>query len=330
MVNVFKELSKIIADYNMQGIKYKIGKFRRCILFAHCVYCKLTLHCNHEEYFAYEFYKLNCKERKKFLLVYHQRQKYRLVNAKGATSSKVVMAQINPVEYGREFLNFKTCDYDTFHAFFEKHKKIIVKPDCDSYGRRIKVLNYKDEVECLYIFSFFTNKDFMCEEYIKQHSLLNSLNPKSVNTVRILALLVDGDTQIIAAALRSGSGDSVVDNLKKGGIGANVNIETGVVDTIGMDYNGKSYTTHPNTGYPFLGLKIPFWEEAIQMVKQAHIRFQTCAILGWDIAITEERPVIIEANNAPGPMIHQFIDKVPKGEKIISFLKAKEKERKRR
>jgi hypothetical protein len=148
-----------------------------------------------------------------------------------------------------------------------------------------------------------------------------ALNPGSVNTIRILSLLEQDTVKIIAATLRTGNSNCVVDNLKHGGIGANVNIETGIVDSLGKNYAGNIYRTHPATGHPFCGFQIPFWNEALCMIHNLHPQLSQCPILGWDIAITEDKPVLVEINNGPGPMIHQFINKVPCGEVVLRFIK---------
>ncbi len=319
-MGIVKKLKCLLVEYLRlaKGIRY--NKVKACILFFHYVLCRRRYYCNAEEYLTYNFYKISHEKRKKYLLVYHQRNMYKFINRKGATHSKYAVSERFPVQFGRTILHFEKCQHNEFVEFFKKYKRIIVKPDDGSYGRNIQAFDYKDVTQAFSVFSQYKGKNYICEEYIKQHPDMVALYPNSVNTIRVLALLKEGKVNIIAAALRTGTGNEVVDNLKHGGIGANVNIETGVVDTIGKDYRGNTYIVHPDTGHPFNGLQIPFWDEAISMIQEAHLQFSECSLLGWDIAITETKPIIIETNNGPGPMIHQFIDKVPRGEEILSLI----------
>ncbi len=59
--------------------------------------------------------------------------------------------------------------------------------------------------------------------------------------------------------------------------------------------------------------------------KKAHLLMPESAVLGWDVAFTDNGPIIIEVNGAPGPNIHQFADKKPKGRPIMEFISNKKK-----
>ena len=45
------------------------------------------------------------------------------------------------------------------------------------------------------------------------------------------------------------------------------------------------------------GFQIPFWKDTIKMVTSAALYSQENKSVGWDIAITEEGPELIEANH---------------------------------
>lgn len=44
-----------------------------------------------------------------------------------------------------------------------------------------------------------------------------------------------------------------------------------------------------------------FFQDAIEAVKQAHYSLPFYNIVGWDIAISTDGPVLIEWNSRPGP-----------------------------
>ena len=115
--------------------------------------------------------------------------------------------------------------------------------------------------------------------------------------------------------------------MHKGGIAAQVDLKSGIVSTFGYDYEGNKYISHPTTGSNILGVQLPNWDKVIELVKTAHSKLPQCALLGWDIAITQTSADIIEANTAPGPLLTQFMDLVPKGEQIIALMKQNNKAR---
>lgn len=70
--------------------------------------------------------------------------------------------------------------------------------------------------------------------------------------------------------------------------------ELGAATTYGVI--PRTFDKHPDTNLAFVGLQIPYWKEILSLTKEAHTHFMDFASLGWDIAITESGPVIIEAN----------------------------------
>ena len=60
------------------------------------------------------------------------------------------------------------------------------------------------------------------------------------------------------------------------------------------------------TGVDLIGARIPMYHEAVDLVKQAALHIPELGYIGWDVAVTAERPVMIEANHFPGHDIYQF------------------------
>jgi hypothetical protein len=42
---------------------------------------------------------------------------------------------------------------------------------------------------------------------------------------------------------------------------------------------------------------VPFWEEALQLAMDAALHFKKYRSIGWDIAITEQGPDLLEGNH---------------------------------
>ena len=285
-------------------------------------YCKRKYKCNLEEYLEYKFYNYKNRYRKNFILSAHRPQ-FVNINTRSFTWSKYVFYQYIPDLFQREIILAPNCGEDSFVQFLRKHKKIVVKPDRGSLGKGVMLLEYTDDASAReYFCSIAPDSQLVCEEFIHQHPVLNALNPHSVNTLRITSLLVDGEVEILSATLRCGAGaDSITDNLSKGGIGAQIDIETGIICAYGKDFAMNSYSHHPISGVQIVGLKIPNWDYAVAFIKEAHKRVPQCTLYGWDIAITEDGVDIVEANSKPGIRNIQQLDGVPKGHKLLPLLK---------
>jgi hypothetical protein len=54
--------------------------------------------------------------------------------------------------------------------------------------------------------------------------------------------------------------------------------------------------SHPLTGLIFQDFKIPFFDQAVQMVTRAAGLLPCAKVIGWDVGITPDGPVLIEGN----------------------------------
>ncbi len=299
------------------------GKWDAIKIAFDLLYCKIKFHVNEDEYLKYNFYNLKDRYRKNFLLVYHQKNTYINITTRFFTRSKYSFYKRVPDLFSRGIIPIPYCGEEKFIDFVKKHKKVIIKPDNGSLGKGIEIFEYTDNTAAKEYFNKFSFEiPYVCEEYIHQHHLLSEFNPSSVNSVRVVSILNNDKVEIISAVLKSGgASNKFVDNMHNGGIGAQVDVETGMVTTIGRDYHFNTHIYHPVSNVQFLGFHVPNWDKVIQFVKDAHVRLPQCLIFDWDIAITENGVDLIEANNAPGPLLMQTMDKIPKGEKIIKMMK---------
>jgi lipopolysaccharide/colanic/teichoic acid biosynthesis glycosyltransferase len=139
----------------------------------------------------------------------------------------------------------------------------------------------------------------LIESEIVQHPDMAAPNPQSVNTVRVMTRVrPTGTVEVIGACLRVGNGTDV-DNLVAGGLGALVDAATGTVrgPLLSRDpWDRNQGNTHPSTGHHMDGMQIPFWPEALQMVKRASRVVPGVRTVGWDVAITPQGPCLIEGN----------------------------------
>jgi hypothetical protein len=139
----------------------------------------------------------------------------------------------------------------------------------------------------------------LVETFVEQHAALNALSPSAVNTVRIFTQVSrDRGYEILGCRLRI-SVDSPVDNLAAGNLAAPVDPDTGVVNGPGVysDITKQPAERHPVTGVSIVGFQVPFWIETLELIREASLLHAENRSVGWDIAITEQGPGLIEGNH---------------------------------
>ena len=171
---------------------------------------------------------------------------------------------------------------------------VIFKESIGSFGGRgIKIIKEYDRVIIKQQFDLF-KKDFVVQELLSQSQQTAKFNPTSLNTVRVLTLLLNGKFSLLGAWLRCGAKDAQVDNLTSGGMAACV-LPDGRL-TYAIDFNIPRIIYSPS-GLKFEDYRIEYFDRIIQMAEQLHKRIPLIAMAGWDFALDENNePVFIEAN----------------------------------
>ena len=139
---------------------------------------------------------------------------------------------------------------------------------------------------------------WVVQERITQHPALAALHPQSVNTVRLVTLCSDdGVPAVIAGVLRIGTGDSEIDNTTGGGIVASIDLATGKCGPALSRYRVSEHAVHPQSGQQIVGFELPHWARVTYEVIRAHRLVPFPRTLGWDVAIEDRGPVILEINS---------------------------------
>ena len=207
---------------------------------------------------------------------------------------------------GRPWMRIADMTHESFKEKFVDQKKIIYKPVASSGGHGIRVMEIADKPMDMVFAELKALPEGIIEGYLIQHPLMQQLSVNSVNTIRIVTLqtkknfsnLEKDKVYFLYSGIRMGQGKSYVDNLHSGGLMAAVDVETGTVLTGGVDHKVQVFDVHPDTGAQIKGFTIPYYQEAKQMIEKASEGVY--GLLGWDVAITENGPVLIEINTSPG------------------------------
>jgi hypothetical protein len=143
------------------------------------------------------------------------------------------------------------------------------------------------------------SSDYVYQEVIVQHPKMAELHPSSVNTLRIDTYeAADGEVSVMSAFARMGGKGSCTDNVSGGGCFVGVDLETGTLMRRGFvvpEYGASILESHPDTGVIFDGFGLPYFREALGVVKRA-AELTPLVAVGWDLAIGPDGPVLVEGN----------------------------------
>lgn len=170
-------------------------------------------------------------------------------------------------------------------------------------------------------------RDYIVQPRVVNHPDMADLSNGALATVRIVTCKDDrGGFEVTNAALRMAVGrNTVVDNFHAGGIASKVDLqsgELGAASDMGVRPRFEWCNHHPDTGAPIRGRKLPFWGEALRLVRQAHAAFPDRVIVGWDVGLLDTGPALIEANIKPDLDIHQRVEREPLGRARLAELLA--------
>lgn len=148
-------------------------------------------------------------------------------------------------------------------------------------------------------------RGWLMQPIIVPHPALGPLMPRGVlGTIRAVTYLTESGPHLVLPLLRIPAGGSVTDNFAKATSGNLVAPIDPVTGTLGMARHSRSrrwpdmadIEVHPDTGQRIPGFQLPCWRETVELLEEAQRRTPQLRTLGWDIAITEGGPLIVEAN----------------------------------
>lgn len=215
---------------------------------------------------------------------------------------------------GRDWLNTKDCCKETFISFCKRNSKLFCKSPDGMFGKGIDIVHSVDISDWDLFYDTCKRNKFLLEEVLDQDDELAAFNRSAVNTLRVVTLVcADDSVRIMAAVLRLSRKGRFADNFHHEGIASLVDIETGIVNTVGIDRKWNRYTVHPDSKKPIVGFQIPKWEEIIDTVKKAARVHPEVRYVGWDVTIKSSGEIVlIEGNPGADPDVTQIEDQIGK------------------
>ncbi len=264
--------------------------------------CGIKYQAGYMDYQEFEFYLLNKNERKTYLTrginnaivsKYNNKDYWHILNDKIEFNNKF-KKYLN-----RDYLDLRNTSINDFKSFIKNKDYIIAKELDNCGGKGISKINLKEykDIDKLYK-ELLNNKQYLIEDLIIQNKELNRLYPDSINSLRIITFNDGKEVNILQTIIRIGN-NSFVDNFSSGGMYTFVSDE-GVITVPAIDQKDNKIYKHPKTNTEIVGFKIPNFDKAIKLVKEASKLIPEIKYIGWDVAIEEDKVSLIEGNEYPG------------------------------
>ncbi len=272
------------------------------VIFTDMIKCGLKYQAGYYDYQEFEFYNISRDKRNTYLTRGKNNEIIKKYNDKSyfhIFNDKIEFNTVFSDYLKRGWINAGEASVDEFIKFTLEHPNIIAKIVDGEGGAGIEKYTIKDEAEARGVYERIkAENQLLVEEFVNQHPDLNVLYPNSVNTMRMFTIFKDGKGHFLQAVLKMGNG-GVVDNFSSGGMYTFVE-DDGTVEVPAIDKADKIYEKHPATGTSIIGFKVPMFKQAVELVESAAAVVPQVAYVGWDVAISDSGPVLIEGNCFPG------------------------------
>lgn len=161
-------------------------------------------------------------------------------------------------------------------------------------------------------------RPYLVQPRAKNHPDLIYLCGAALSSMRIMSILNERDeVEVLFAVFKiSGHDNSIVDNFHAGGFVSAVDMTTGELGAAtdwGIKQPGRWLERHPVTNARIAGRYLPLWPETVELVRRAHASMIDRVAVGWDVAITDRGPALVEGNNQFGLDMVQRTHREPVG-----------------
>ncbi len=300
----FDKLNRVL-----EKIKEKSGQ-SKVYTFFDILFCAAKYGAGYYDYLMFGFYDMNGRQRDTYLTRVRNKKIMDLMNDPAFSDEfddKLRFNKTFAAYLGRKTLNGETVTEEELAEFLRGQEAIFAKINHGDCGRGVEKLYVKDFDSPAAMLAYIQEHGLVVLEHVlPQHEDMARLHPSSVNTMRILTDLVDGQVHIAYITVKMGRGGGVCDNSGQGGILCRVDPQSGKIISPATDDYFNVYEKHPDTGIVLQGYQLPMVDRAVAMAKEAALVFPQVGHVGWDMAITPTGPAIIEGNEFPGTDLCQL------------------------
>lgn len=296
------ERNKYGLFLNYASSKSQKSKFK---IVLDSVYCVFKYNIGLMDYFLFRFYEKDHSDRSKWVGTGYKYEYDLIMNPKN--TRHILENKIEFYKTYSPFVYHAYCTIDDLKLNNDKANrvlsnptgKIVIKDALGQCGWNIELieLNNKSREE---IINLMNKKGFnLAEEFIQQHPALSEISSTGLNTIRVITQLDKNNHVDILGALLRISVNNFVDNLASGNIAAPIDLATGRVNgpAVYSDITKEAVEYHPATKSKITGIQIPQWDRIIELVTKAALYRPENRSVGWDVALTERGPELIEGNH---------------------------------
>ncbi len=294
---------------NLKELSKKNGK-NPTLMFIDAGISSVLIGSGLTDYLNYKFYDKSLKTRSKYVTIRYGSNFYKKYSPKEEATNLRIKTNFHKYysEYTKREYYIPEFGIDKLKDFLKKNKIFMIKPTDGLAGTNVKKMTIDEVEDVNKFYDYLKEHKMFLEEFIVQDAEWGRLCPQSVNTIRAMTRIIDGNPELFYAAARIGNGTAVVDNFHQGGVGVRVDMNSGTLVGNAISKDLEEVEVHPATGVKFDGFKIPYWDDIKKMVLDAAMVNPAVKVVGWDVAISDKGPLLIEANRRPGFDLVQVLE----------------------
>ena len=256
-----------------------------------------------EYMYKFEFWKLNEIQRDEFISCSEMQCIYRKMvqpEVKTVFWNKVLFLKRFGDFSQRKWIEVRESSYEDFSTMLSS-SDCIAKPIEGWRGKGIRLIpQIEPGADVRDLYKEFFDNNILLEERIHACKEIEEFHPQSLNTIRVVTISNPERCVAFGAILRMGTGDSIIDNTHNGGVFASIDVQTGIIETDGLDSSGNHYVVHPDSNKVIKGFKIPYWDCIVETCSKASKVLPKLIFAGWDVVVMDGGKVaLIEGNHAP-------------------------------
>lgn len=148
---------------------------------------------------------------------------------------------------------------------------------------------------------------YLWMDRVRPHRVLRKAAGETVGCIRLVTITRQGKTTPLYAVWKIPAPGAVADNFwRPGNMLAELDLETGRVLRVAARGIAGGQDIHAQSETQSLGLMMPCWRQTLKTGIEAAQLTPEVGLIGFDIAITDDGPLILEANTNPDHRLWQL------------------------
>jgi hypothetical protein len=154
-------------------------------------------------------------------------------------------------------------------------------------------------------------KGYLFQKLVSPHTAMRAVCGDRLATVRIITIVDEAGPKVFRACWKIPAGGNAADNYwRPGNLLAQLDIAEGKVLRVlsGSGLELQQFDRHPDSGAALIGFQIPHWRRLVDIVLEAARLMHHVPLIGWDVAVLDDGPAVVEMNERPDFMLPQLAD----------------------